>query len=312
MNTQYLGKSDLRVTSLAYGCMRIARTWNPADFTPAHEESGRRSLMAAYEAGYNFFDHADIYGRTLCETIHGRLLAESPELRSKTLVATKCGIRFPGDPDPDSPHRYDFSKTHIIDSAERSRDRLQVEIIDLYQLHRPDLLMDPSEVASAFATLQERKVVRFFGVSNFRPSMVDLLNANLEQQLLVNQIEISLGHIDPLQDGQMDNCMIHDLTPLAWSPVAGGWLADSRADLSSKTEAEAKLHALIGEVAEKHGTSRQNVCYAFLLKHPARIIPIVGTTDPGRIADAVNALDIELGREDWYRLLVAARGAPLP
>ncbi|MBL8066962.1 MAG: aldo/keto reductase [Armatimonadetes bacterium] len=312
MKTQLLGKSDLRVTSLAYGCMRIARTWNPAEFTPAHEEAGRQSLMAAYETGYTFFDHADIYGRTLCESIHGRLLAESPELRAKTLVATKCGIRFPGEPDPDSPHRYDFSKSHIIESAERSRDRLQVETIDLYQLHRPDILMDPREVAEAFETLSHRKIVRFFGVSNFRPSMVDLLNANLDQQLLVNQIEISLGHPAPFEDGVVDNCMIHDLTPLAWSPLAGGWLADADADLSAKSQGQAALHALVGEVAERHNTSRQNICYAYLLAHPSQIIPIVGTTDPARIADSAKALDIALGREDWYRLHVAARGAPLP
>ena len=312
MKTQLLGASDLSVTSLAYGCMRIARTWNPAEFTPEHEEAGRQSLLAAYEAGYTLFDHADIYGRTLCESIHGRLLADMPELREKTIIATKCGIHFPGSPNPDSPHRYDFSKEHILESAERSRERLQVDTIDLYQLHRPDILMDPVEVLEAFQILNERKIVKYFGVSNFRPSMVDLLNANLDQMLLVNQIEISLAHLQPFEDGQLDNCMIHELTPLAWSPVGGGWIAADTLDPKNYTEDNAKLHALLGDLAKKHETSRQNICFAFLLKHPSKIIPIVGTTDTDRIKDAVLSTTFELDREDWYRLYVTAKGQPLP
>ncbi len=312
MKTQLLGQSDLEVTSLAYGCMRISGTWNPAEFTPAHEEAGRKALHAAYEAGYTFFDHADIYGRTLCESIHGRLLAESPELKAKTIIATKCGIHFPGSPNPDSPHRYDFSKQHIIDSAEKSRDRLQVDTIDLYQLHRPDILMNPTEISKAFQILSDRKIVKYFGVSNFRPSMVDLLNANLEDLLLVNQIEISLSHLQPFEDGQLDSCMIHDLTPLAWSPVGGGWIAADLLEPENYTESNAKLHALIGDLSKKHETSRQNICFAFLLKHPSRIIPIIGTTNPERIKDSVHSLTFELDREDWYRLYVTARGEPLP
>lgn len=311
MKTQKLGPSDLQATSLAYGCMRIAGTWNPAEFTPAHEERGRQALQAAYEAGYTLFDHADIYGRTLCESIHGRLLKENSDLRSKTIIATKCGIHFPGSPNPDSPHRYDFSKQHIIDSAEASRDRLQVESIDLYQLHRPDLLMNPVEVAEAFQTLRDRNIVKYFGVSNFRPSMVDLLNANLEDPLLVNQIEISLSHLYPFEDGQLDNCMIHDLTPLAWSPLGGGWVAAESLEPENYTEPNAKLHALIGDLSKKYQTSRQNICYAFLRKHPSQIIPIIGTTQPERIKNSIHSLEIDLEREDWYRLFVTAKGEPL-
>jgi predicted oxidoreductase len=312
MKTQPLGPSELNVTSLAYGCMRISGTWNPAEYTAAHEEKGRQALHAAYEAGFTLFDHADIYGRTLCESIHGKLLAESPELKSRTIIATKCGIQFPGSPNPDSPHRYDFSKQHIIDSAEASRERLQIDTIDLYQLHRPDLLMNPAEVAEAFQVLRDRNVVKHFGVSNFRPSMVDLLNANLEEPLLVNQIEISLAHLQPFEDGQLDSCMIHDLTPLAWSPVGGGWIAADSLEPENYTEPNAKLHLLLGDLSRKYETSRQNICFAFLLKHPSKIIPIVGTTQPERIKDSVNSLTFELDREDWYRLYVTAKGEPLP
>lgn len=312
MKTQALGQSTLAVSQIAYGCMRISGTWNPADFTSAHEEMGRKALLAAYDAGYTLFDHADIYGQTLCESIHGLLLAESPDFRSKTIIATKCGIRFSGDPEPQSPHRWDFSKTHIIDSAERSLERLQIDQIDLYQLHRPDMLMDPIEVAEAFQILADRKLVKFFGVSNFRPSMVDLLNANLPDPLIVNQIEISLDHLEPFEDGQLDSCLIHDLTPLAWSPLAGGWLGNPALDPNNYTDRNAKLHSLIGDLSKKHKTSRQNIALAFLLKHPSKVVPIVGTTNPDRIRDAAQAPKVELSREDWYQLFTTAKNQPLP
>jgi predicted oxidoreductase len=312
MKTQTLGQSPLAVSQIAFGCMRISGTWNPSDFTPAHEEMGRQALLAAYESGYTLFDHADIYGRTLCESIHGRLLAESPDLKSKTTIATKCGIRFGGDPTPSSPHRWDFSKSHIIESAERSLERLQINQIDLFQLHRPDLLMDPMEIAEAFQILADRKLVKFFGVSNFRPSMVDLLNANLPEPLIVNQIEISLDHLAPFEDGQLDSCLIHDLTPLAWSPLAGGWLGSSSLEPSQFTDRNAKLHALLGDFSKKYNTSRQNIALSFLLKHPSHVIPIIGTTNPERIKDAALAAEIELSREDWYQLFTTAKNQPLP
>lgn len=313
MITQPLGKTGLSVSRLAYGCMRIAGTWDPKEITPAREAAAFASLRAAYEAGYTLFDHADIYAQTGCESLHGKLLKEEPSLRDKAMIATKCGIRFGGDPHPDSPHRYDFAGEHIVWSCEQSLTRLNTDYVDIYQLHRPDVLMDVDEVAEAFAKLKEQGKVRYFGVSNFSPSFVDLLQSRLPDPLVVNQIEVSLSHLHPFTDGTLDQCQKDTITPLAWSPVGGGWLASDTFDPGSDWDpARAKLHSTISATAKAHGVSNAEICFAWLLKHPSRMIPIVGSTDPKRIASAVKATEIELCREEWYRLYVAARGEALP
>lgn len=309
-----LGRTGVEVSALCYGCMRIAGVWDPQAISPEHERAGRAALMAAYEAGYTFFDHADIYSQGECESIHGALLRDEPGLRERTFLATKCGIRFGGDPEADSPHRYDFSRGHILWSCEQSLRRLGVDVIDLYQLHRPDVLMDAGEVAEAFAELKSAGKVRFFGVSNFRPSQVDLLRSALgEGALVVNQIEVSLGHLEPIEDGTLDQCQALGMTPLSWSPVAGGWLAADVYDPGRGwDEHAAALHGAVGLAAKRLGVSRAEVCFAWLLAHPAGIVPIVGTTQASRIREAVGSLDIGMGREDWYRLYLAARGSALP
>jgi len=314
MKTQSVGKSGLLSTRLAYGCMRISGTWDPEAFTPAMEAEGKKALLAAYEAGYTLFDHADIYGRGLCESIHGKLLAEMPEMRRRIIIATKCGIIFPGDPHPASPHRYDFSAKHILWSAEQSLKRLQIETIDLYQLHRPDLLMNPPEIAEAFDTLRTQGKAREFGVSNFQASFVSALQSALPFPLLVNQVEIHLGRLDTLVDGTLDQCIEKQITPLAWSPLGGGWLG-AGGKVSEKDplrEQHEKLQAMMDQIAARHGVSRTVIALAWLLKHPSGIIPIVGSANPVNIRDAVKADALDLPREDWYRLLLAARGKPLP
>jgi predicted oxidoreductase len=225
-------------------------------------------------------------------------------------IATKCGIRFPGDPAPGSPHRYDFSKAHILASAEASLKRLGIEAIDLYQLHRPDLLMDPAEVAEAFEELHRSGKVRWFGVSNFKPSQVRALQAHLGRPLLVNQIEIHLLRLDALEDGTLDQCLELGLTPLSWSPVAQGRLADGH-DPGPDARIRS-LHAALDDVARAHGISRAEAATAWLLAHPARIIPIVGTTQLDRIRTSVEALKISMDRGTWYRLHTIARGQKLP
>ena len=227
MKTQRLGASDLISTRLGYGCMRIAGTWNPNDITTEMRDKGKAAIMAAYEAGYTLFDHADIYCRGACESIHGEVLREIPSMRKDILIATKCGIRFPGEPDPESPHRYDFSKEYIIESCDKSLARLGIETIDLYQLHRPDLLMDPAEVAEAFTILHSSGKVRWFGVSNFMPSFVSALQAHLPFPLAVNQVEIHLGRLACFYDGTLDQCLELGITPLSWSPLAGGMLGNT-------------------------------------------------------------------------------------
>ncbi|MGH7214417.1 MAG: aldo/keto reductase [Tepidisphaeraceae bacterium] len=314
MNTQPLGTSSLITTRLAYGTMRVSGTWDPAAFTPDHEASGRRALLAAYEAGYILFDHADIYGRGLCESIHGRVMRDVPEMRSRILIATKCGIRFAGDPTGDAPHRYDFSAKHILWSCEQSLKRLQTDAIDLYQLHRPDVLMNPPEIAQAFAQLKRQGKVREFGVSNFRPSFLSALQKHCPMPLIVNQIEIHLARLDPFDDGTLDQCLEQSITPLAWSPLGGGFLgAGGKVDKKHPRRDELlALQTTLDEVATKYDVSRTVIALAWLLKHPSRIIPIIGSTNPDHLRDATKADKIELSRQDWYRVLLAARGKALP
>lgn len=295
--------------------MRISGVWNPADLTQNHVEAGKQALLSAWEAGYTLFDHADIYGQGTCESIHGELFKDVPSMRKEIVIAAKCGIRFGGDPNPDSPGRYDFRKEYILECCDRSLKRLGVETIDIYQLHRPDLLMDPHEVAEAFDILHSSGRVRYFGVSNFLPSTLSMLQSVLADHfLVVNQVEISLGHIDCLYDGTLDQCIEENILPLAWSPLGGGFLGEGAEVQLDRANAERLLaiQKVVDEVAKKHGVSRTVVALAWLLKHPSKIVPIVGSTKPHNIEDAVKADSLDLNREDWYRLLIAAQGHPMP
>ncbi len=309
MKTQRIGKSDLDSTRLSYGCMRIAGTWNPNEVTPDRWAAGEQAVIAAYEAGYTLFDHADIYCSGRCEEIFGTAMKKVAGMRDRVVIATKCGIRFPGEPNPDSPHRYDFSASHILESCDKSLQRLGVETIDIYQLHRPDLLMNPPEIAEAFDKLHRAGKVRWFGVSNFLPSFVSALQSALSAPLVVNQVEIHLGRLDCLVDGTLDQCIERNITPLSWSPLGGGWLGDGG---NARKAAGKHLLDVMDTAAKKYGVSRMVIALAWLLKHPSGIIPIVGSANPDRIRDAVRADEIDIDREDWYRILVAARGEPLP
>jgi predicted oxidoreductase len=314
MKRQPLGKGELVSSRLAYGCMRIAGTWKPQEVTPERAAAGRRAVLAAYEAGYTLFDHADIYCRGMCETIFGQALKENPGMRDRIVVATKCGIRFPGDPNPDSPHRYDLSAEHILRSCDGSLQRLGIERIDLYQLHRPDLLMDPYEVAGAFEKLRAQGKVREFGVSNFSPSFMTALRKACPFPLIVNQVEIHLGRLDCLYNGTLDQCLAETMTPLAWSPLGGGYLAAGGLVpwRNPRRKVLRGLLAAMDEIAARLQISRTVLALSWLLRHPSRIIPIVGTTDPARIRESAKADDVALSREEWYRLLVAARAEKLP
>lgn len=309
MKTQRIGKSDLESPRLSYGCMRTAGTWNPNEVNPERWAKGEEAVVAAYEAGYTLFDHADIYCTGKCEEIFGSVLKKVSGMREHVLIATKCGIRFPGEPNPDSPHRYDFSASHILESCDKSLRRLGVEVIDIYQLHRPDLLMNPPEIAEAFDRLHTQGKVRWFGVSNFKPSFVSALQSAMSAPLVVNQVEIHLGRLDCFVDGTLDQCLEHTITPLSWSPLGGGWLGDGG---NARGAAGKHLLQVMDTAASKYGVSRTVIALAWLLRHPSGIIPIVGSINPDRIRDAVRADDIEMDREDWYRILVAARGEPLP
>lgn len=297
-----LGQSDLFAFPIAWGCWRFAGT----DVATA-----TRRVEAALAAGITLFDHADIYGGDgAAEELFGRVLAAQPALRAGMLVATKCGI-VPGVP-------YDSSRAHILRSADASLQRLRCGVIDLFQIHRPDLLAHPGEVADALAELRDAGKIRAVGVSNFTPAQVAALQTHLPFPIATNQPEISPVFLAPFTDGTLDQCMQHGITPLAWSPLAGGRLglpaAEARAGAAGDPAA-ARLADVIGvldDLAARDGVDRTAVVLAFLLAHPAGVLPILGTQDPARIGAATRAFDVRLTRADWYRIFQAGLGARLP
>lgn len=301
MQTILLGVSELHGSRLAYGCWRLAGAGN------AQHEAGRRAVMAAYEAGFTLFDHADVYCDGVAEEIFGQVLKEVAGMREWIVIGSKCGIRLADEP-LGAPYRYDFSAEYIIESCERSLRRLGVETIDIYQLHRPDWLADWEEVAEAFMRLREQGKVKEFGVSNFRPGQVAALQKELSAPLIVNQVEISLTNLSSFEDGTLDQCQAFRMTPLAWSPLAGGMLAS----MAGSSKLSAPLAAALDGYAEERGVSRAVIALAWLLRHPAKIVPIIGSANPDRIRDAAGAVNVELSREEWYTLLETARGARLP
>jgi predicted oxidoreductase len=234
-------------------------------------------------------------------------------MRKKILIATKCGIRWAEQP-KGSTHRYDFSAKHILWSCDESLKRLGVDTIDIYQLHRPDLLADPAEIAGAFSKLKKQGKVREFGVSNFMPSLLTAVQSACPMPLIVNQVEIHMARLDCFTDGTLDQCLAETITPLSWSPLAGGVLGDGGKPWPKDPRKKGllKLLKLLDEMASGYGVSRTALSLAWLLKHPSRIIPIVGSVNPARIKDAVKADSVDLSREDWYRILLAARMQPLP
>jgi predicted oxidoreductase len=313
MQTLSLGKSELVASRIAYGCWRLGGS-EGCELTPERAAQGRKAVIAAYQAGYTLFDHADIYCHGEAERIFGQVLRDVSGMRDRILIASKCGICRQGDPKPDSPYRYDFSAGHIIWSCEQSLKRLGVETIDLYQLHRPDFLGDPEEVATVFTRLQQAGKVREFGVSNFRPSQVTALQHACPMPLIINQVEISLARLESLLDGTLDQCLTEKMTPMAWSPLAAGRLASNDPiDLRDPDHAR-RIHIreTLDLIARERETTRPVVALAWLLKHPSRIVPIVGSTDPARITELAQAAELELTRVEWYRLLEAALGCRLP
>ena len=313
MDTISLGTSPIQVSRLAYGCWRIL---GPEGAGPNAEREtiARKAVTAAYEAGFTFFDHADVYADGVAEKVFGDVLKQTGGMRDRVVITTKCGIRRKGVPNPDSPYRYDFSAEHIVKSCEQSLKRLGVEAIDIYQLHRPDYLMDPAEVAEAFSRLKQEGKVREFGVSNFKPHQLSLLQRACSFRLLVHQVEISLGKLDCFDDGTLDQCLAEKMTPLAWSPLAGGRLSDTLPiDINSPEHARRiGLRETLDDIARDYGVTRTIVALAWLLKHPAKIIPIIGSAKPEHIREAAQAYKLQLSRDEWYRLMEAARGERLP
>jgi predicted oxidoreductase len=306
---------------IAYGCMPLGGSWDKAPITAATRTKAVAALRAAIDAGIDLFDHADIYCMGKSETVFADAFAELKGVRERVFLQSKCGIRFGGDPDATSPHRFDFSHAHIVASAEATLRRLRTSYLDLYLLHRPDVLVEPDEVARAFDELHHAGKVRWFGVSNHDRGQIELLRASLAQPLLVNQVELSLVHTHLLDagvaanqgkpscgaEGTFDYCRLNRITIQAWGPLAGGRALGGSGDARAIALGEA-----VGGLAERKGVSREAIAVAWLLRHPAGIQPVIGSTDPARIAAACAADGVTLGREEWYALYVAGRGEKLP
>ncbi len=314
MESIQIGRSALRGSRLAYGCWRILGATEGLEISPEREATARRAIEAAYEAGFTIFDHADVYAGGEAERCFGKVMKSIAGMRERILIVTKCGIRKQGDPVADAPYRYDFSAGHIVWSCEQSLARLGIETIDLYLLHRPDYLCDPEEVAGAFTRLKQSGKVREFGVSNFSPSQLTLLQKFCPMPLVANQVEISLGRPDRLTDGTLDHCLASAVTPMAWSPLDAGRLATNMPiDLRDPDHAR-RIHVreTLELIARERESIRPVVALAWLLRHPAGILPVVGSADPARIREQTRAVDLALSREEWYRLLEAALGQRLP
>lgn len=265
--------------------------------------SEREELIEkALEYGITTFDHADIYGNYSNEAEFGEVLKKKPSLRGKMEIVTKCGIRMMSD--KKSEHivpSYDTDKKHITNSVENSLRNLNTEYIDLLLIHRPSPLMNPHEIAEIFAELRQAGKVKYFGVSNFTPSQFEMLNSQFE--LVTNQIELSVMKRDFFLDGTLDQCITKSFSPMAWSPMGGGSIFSESNDVNVQN-----VQKLAQSLGEKYNASLDQLLTAFLLKHPANILPVLGSSKHKRLKLGVEALDIKLSTMDWFALWQAAGG----
>ncbi|MGM0124375.1 oxidoreductase, aldo/keto reductase [Enterococcus sp. AZ194] len=293
------GSTNQDVSSVILGCMRINNAENPVEV-----------LETAVENGINFFDHADIYGGGECESIFAKALKESSIRREELFIQTKCGI-VPG-------KMFDFSKEHIIQSVEDSLTRLGLEQVEALLLHRPDTLVEPDEVAAAFDQLETQGKVKYFGVSNQSPMQIELLKKSVKQPLVANQLQFGIMHTGMIDQGIhvnmtdagsvdhdgaiLDYSRLHDMTIQAWSPYQYGFFEGVFIGSEKFPELNKKLEKL----AAKYQTTPTGLASAWILRHPANMQVIAGTMNTGRIKEIAKAADIQISREDWYDIYMAA------
>lgn len=302
---QLLLGNGIKTGAIALGCMRIARM---------EDAAAEKLVFTALENGIDLFDHADIYGGGESEAVFGRVLARNPGLREKMVVQGKVGI---------CKGYYDASREHIVKAVEGSLRRLGVEYLDTLLLHRPDALMEPEEVAAAVRELKDAGKIRVFGVSNENAAQIALLSRYLPGEVAIDQLQFSLAHT-PIIDagvnvnmhsdhavvregGVLDFCRLHEITIQAWSPFQYGMFEGVFIGSPKYPE----LNKALDELAAEKGVIPSAIAVAWILRHPARIQAIVGTTKPVRLAEIAKAYDTPITRQEWYRLYLAA-GNPLP
>jgi predicted oxidoreductase len=304
---------------LVYGCMALGGDWNGGPLTEADIAQAHAAVEAARDIGVTLFDHADIYRRGKAEAVFGTLLKRDASLRRQIRLQSKCGIRFGDDT---APGRYDLSAAYIEASVDGILQRLGVEHIDLLLLHRPDPLMQPAEVAQAFRRLKAAGKVSHLGVSNMHAAQMRWMQSALDEPLVANQLELSLAKLDAIDagttfndpqavarpgsaawTGTLEYAQQHGVQLQAWGALAQGRFNDPAASAAAQA---------VHEIAETHRTTANAVLLAWLLRHPAGIQPVIGSGNAERIRACGDAVKIQLSREEWYRLYVAARGQALP
>ena len=255
------------------------------------------------DQGITTFDHADIYGDYSTEEDFGYAFAKANIARESIQLISKCGIQYMGEARPElKVKHYQYDADYIIWSAERSLKLLQTEFLDLFLLHRPSPLMDAAEVAQAFEQLRSQGKVRTFGVSNFTSSQIDLIKSAAE--VSANQVEFSLTQHSAMHDGSLDHMKINNVRAMSWSPLGSVFRED--------TEQTQRIKKALVPLCEKYSATQDQLLLAWILKHPSGVHPVIGTTSPDRITNAVKAVAIELEREDWFHLLVASQGHKVP
>jgi predicted oxidoreductase len=318
--------TNLRVSRLVAGCMGLGGGWDKGTvLTKEHETQARKFLDKALELGINFFDHANIYAVGRAEEVFGRVMSEQPGLREKIVIQSKCGIRWADDP-PGSPQRFDFSYENIVSAVDAILRRLGTDYLDILLLHRPDVLWEGEEVARAFAELKAAGKVKYFGVSNQNRAWMEYLQSFLPDPLVANQLQMSLLHHGFAEvgisfnqaapgypdgwEGVVEYCRLKGVSLQAWSPLDRGALTGG--DLSKLPESARKTAALVKKYADARGVPAEAVALAWLLRHPAKIVPILGTSRPDRLEACAKSLEVNLSREEWYSLFESARGKAMP
>jgi predicted oxidoreductase len=317
--THYVSHSS----PLVFGCMMLGGGWNKNPVCDADIKHTHDVIDAALDAGICVFDHADIYTFGKAEQVFGTVLKQRPELRGQISLQSKCGIRFADDT---AVQRYDFSAQWITQSVNNILARLQIEQLDVLLLHRPDPLMQPEEVAAAFSQLQQAGKVKHFGVSNMQQHQMTFLQHALHSPLIVNQLELSLSHLAWLDEGTtagcpgepavnfcsgtLEYCRRNKVQLQAWGSLSQGLFSGK--DVSAAPEPVRATAELVARLAAEYQVSREAIVLGWLLRHPAAIQPVIGTSNIKRIAACAQATTIQLSREHWYALYLAARGRALP
>jgi predicted oxidoreductase len=286
--------------NLGLGCMRLGKLTT---------EEAEKLISFALDNGITFFDHADIYGSRKCETLFGEVLKRNPNFRKQMIIQSKCGI---------CKGYYDLSKEYIIKQVEESIRLLNCEYLDILLLHRPDALVDYDEVNEAFNYLYDKGLVKEFGVSNMNPIQIELYNKKLDHKIKYNQVQFSLIHSHMISESLFVNMseiesamrsgtlieysMLKDISLQAWSPLMASWDDGTFIDNPKYEQLNKKLE----EVASKYNVTKNCIAISWILRHPANILPIVGTTSIVHLKEMIKAIDIKLTREEWYGLYLSS------